>query len=63
MCNGESGRLRRIDSGLEAIVTTAVLGVTLQASRNIEQLQGQDLDLAGSTLRPGFQVESGAPRT
>ena len=61
MCNGVSGRFRRIVSGLVAIATTAVLGVTLQASRDTERLQGQDLDLAGSTLRAGFQVESGAP--
>lgn len=56
MCNGTSGRFRRIVSGLVAIATTAVLGVTLQASRDTERLQGQDLDLASRTLRAGFQV-------
>jgi len=55
MCNGVSSRFRHIVSGLAVIATTAVLGLTLQASRDAERLQGQDVELAV------VEVESGAP--
>lgn len=55
MCNGGSGRFRHIVSGLVVIATTAVLGLSLQASRDVERLQGRHVDLAG------FEIEPGAP--
>ena len=50
MCNGVFSRFRHIASGLAAIATTAVLGLTLEASRHAVRVQGQDVDLAGGTL-------------
>ena len=55
MCNGGSGGFRHIVSGLVVIATTAVLGLSLQASRDAERLQGRHVDLAG------FEIEPGAP--
>lgn len=53
MCNGGSGRFRHIVSGLVVIATTAVLGLSLQASRDAERLQGRHVDVAGFELEPG----------
>jgi hypothetical protein len=55
MCNGASSRFRHIVSGLAVIATTAVLGLSLQASGDAERLQGRHVDLAG------VEIESGAP--
>jgi hypothetical protein len=55
MCNGVPGRFRHIVSGLAVIATTAVLGLSLQASGDAERLQGRHVDLAG------VEIESGAP--
>lgn len=62
MCNGGFSRFRHIVSGLAVIATTALLGLTLQASRDAVRLQGQDVDLAGGTLIAEFRLQSRAWR-